>query len=311
MLNLIDENRAVGCLLGLAIGDALGTTLEFKTRDSEPEVRDLVGGGVFGLKAGEWTDDTSMALCLADCIIANRGLDERDLLERFCRWWRDGENSVTGRCFDIGTTTRRALQDFERTGRTEAGPEDPWQAGNGSLMRLAPAVIFSAPHESEAVRTADRQSRTTHPAPVAHEACRLFAAILNDALTGQPKEHVFRARDWDGSEEIAEIARGSFRHKDRSQIRSSGYVVHTLEAALWAVDKADDFSEAVILAANLGDDADTVAAVAGQLAGALWTSDGIPERWRNQIAWADRLVEAARLLLDPFTPEDLLIWPVE
>ncbi|MGC2412165.1 MAG: ADP-ribosylglycohydrolase family protein [Stellaceae bacterium] len=134
-------DRALGCLLGLAVGDALGTTLEFERRDVRPLLTDLIGGGPFGLKPGEWTDDTSLALCLADSLIACGGLDQRDLMSRFVRWWREGENSHNGRCFDVGITTRQALSRFVRTGDPVAGSTDPNAAGNGSIMRLAPVVL--------------------------------------------------------------------------------------------------------------------------------------------------------------------------
>src|SRR3990172_9047568 len=119
------KNRAVGCLLGLAIGDAVGTTLEFRARDTYPPLTDMIGGGPFNLKTGEWTDDTSMALCLADSLIACGDLDESDLMRRFLRWWRHGENSVNGRCFDIGNSTRHALETFERTGNPRSGSRKP------------------------------------------------------------------------------------------------------------------------------------------------------------------------------------------
>src|SRR5215475_16067531 len=118
------EDRARGCLLGLAVGDAVGTTLEFRSRDTCPPLTDMIGGGPFGLPPGEWTDDTSMALCLADSLIENGDLDETDLMRRFVRWWRNGENSVAGLCFDIGFTTRAALSEFERSGNPRAGSRD-------------------------------------------------------------------------------------------------------------------------------------------------------------------------------------------
>ena len=144
-------DRALGCLFGLAVGDALGTTLEFATRDARPHLTDMVGGGPFGLRPGEWTDDTSMALCLADCLIACGELDQGDLMERFVRWWQEGENSHSGRCFDIGTTTQRALQRFIETGDPVAGATDPGTAGNGSVMRLAPVALRWADNAEQAI----------------------------------------------------------------------------------------------------------------------------------------------------------------
>ena len=286
-------DRAKGALVGLALGDALGTTLEFARRDTEPPVTDLVGGGPFGLAAGEWTDDTSMALCLADSLLAVGGLDARDLIESFCRWYEDGYNSVTGECFDIGGTTARALDSFRATGEPLSGSTDPRSAGNGSLMRLSPVAIRWWHDGAAAVEAARLQSRTTHGAAQAVEACALFAHLLVEAIGGAAKETVLRARDWPGDAEIAKVAAGSWHTKDRDAISSSGYVVHTLEAALWCVDRTKSVEEALILAANLADDADTVAAVTGQLAGALWGMSGVPAAWLDKLAWRDKIESLA------------------
>jgi ADP-ribosyl-[dinitrogen reductase] hydrolase len=290
-------DRAVGALVGLAVGDALGSTLEFSRRDSKPVVTDLIGGGPFGLRPGEWTDDTSMALCLADSLISKGGLDGHDLLTRFVDWWRNGTNSVTGACFDIGNTTRESLGSFERSGALMAGPEDRRQAGNGSLMRLAPVAIFCWDDAAQAEEMAAAQSETTHPAPVAHDACRLFARMLVEAIDGTAKGEVLSPREWSGTPEVGSIARGDWREKGRGQIHSTGYSIDTLEAAIWCVANSDSFEEAVILAANLGDDADTVAAVTGQLAGAIWGRASIPEPWVAKLAWADDITAKAEELL--------------
>ena len=284
-------------MLGLACGDALGSTIEFTRRDSHPEVCDLIGGGPFQLEPGQWTDDTSMALCLAGSLIACHGFDADDLLKRFVAWWRDGTNSVTGHCFDIGNTTQSSLYEYEATRLLIAGPDDDHQAGNGSLMRMAPVAIFAGGDSDEAERLAMLQSQTTHPAPVAHEACRLFARKLTMALNGATKDEVMKPADWTGSAEITGIAACGYRRKSRRDISSSGYVVHTLEAAMWAIDKSETLEDAVILAANLGDDSDTVGAVTGALAGAIWGVQSIPDRWLAKLAWREHLVERVDALI--------------
>jgi ADP-ribosyl-[dinitrogen reductase] hydrolase len=289
-------NRALGCLLGLAVGDAIGTTLEFAARDTRPPLTDMVGGGPFGLRPGEWTDDTSMALCLADSLLASGGLDERDLMERFVRWWRDGENSHNGRCFDIGITTRQALHRFLETGDPVAGSTDPQTAGNGSIMRLAPVALRWAGDSRQVIAAARAQSITTHGALAAVDGCAMLAEILTDAITTGSKEVVLHPRA--ASEpSIGAVAAGSRSGKDRQEISSSGYVVHTLEAALWCIDRTDAFSDAVLLAANLADDADTVAAVTGQVAGALWGRSAIPQHWLDRLAWRERLENMAHRLI--------------
>src|SRR5580700_5935523 len=137
------RDRAIGALIGLAIGDAVGTTLEFKQRDTYEPLRDMDGGGPFHLNPGEWTDDTSMALCLADSLIETNGqFNPADLMHRFVRWRENGENSVNSRgCFDIGIITNAALNRWLRDKDPYAGSVDPGSAGNGSLMRLAPVAI--------------------------------------------------------------------------------------------------------------------------------------------------------------------------
>jgi ADP-ribosyl-[dinitrogen reductase] hydrolase len=296
------KDRAIGSLLGLAVGDAVGTTLEFKARDSYPPLHDMVGGGAFKLKAGEWTDDTSMALCLADSLIACGELDESDLMQRFVRWWRNGENGVNGERFDIGNTTLCALATFERTGNPQAGSRDPDTAGNGSLMRLAPIVIRHHADRAKAIDGARRQSATTHGAPAAIDACALFAELLLDAIAGTARDALLAPRKFEGRPEIAAIAQGRFANLGRDAIASSGYVVHTLEAALWSIRRSATFREAVLLAANLGEDADTVAAVTGQLAGALWGESGVPEEWLGRLAWRDSIRARALRLFEMGCP---------
>ena len=287
------RDRAIGAFLGLAVGDAVGTTLEFERRDAQQRMEDMVGGGPFGLAAGDWTDDTTMALALAESL-ANCGmLDVRDLMDRFVRWMRKGEYSCTGHCFDIGNTTRAALTRYERTGDPLAGSTDPHSAGNGSLMRLSPVALRYWDDRAILDAAAAEQSRTTHGAETAVDACRGFAALLADAISGKAKADLLAPRSFDGAPEISRILAGSWRGKAREEISSSGYVASTMEAALWSVARTSDFRSAVLVAANLADDADTVAAVTGQLAGALYGLGGIPDDWLGRVAWKDRLLDVA------------------
>ena len=296
------RDRALGAFLGLAVGDAVGTTLEFSARDAQPRLADMRGGGPFSLPLGAWTDDTAMALALADSLAESGTLDCRDLMDRFTRWWRDGEYSCTGTCFDIGNATCAALDRYSRTGDPIAGSTDPRTAGNGSLMRLAPVAVRFWNDRTRLVDTAADQSRTTHGAEEAVDACRAFAELLADAIAGASRAAVLAPRPFEGAPAVAGIVAGSWRGRRREEVRSSGYVVHTLEAALWSVARTGDFRNAVLLAANLADDADTVAAVTGQLAGALYGLSGIPERWLDRVAWKGRLLDAAQRLLPESPP---------
>lgn len=291
------EDRALGALLGLAVGDAVGTTLEFRPRDSYAPITDMVGGGPFKLKPGEWTDDTAMALALADSLIASGGLDGRDLMQRFCNWRQKGEYSCTGTCFDIGNTTSAALARFQRSGDPVAGSTSPDMAGNGSLMRLAPVALRYWQTPVALGDAAARQSMTTHGAPEAVDACVAYAGMLAEAIAGSPRSQVLRPRENSYADRISSIVAGSWRGATRADIGSSGYVAHTLEAALWTIGRTGDFRSAVLLAANLGGDADTTAAIAGQLAGALYGRSGIPAPWLDRLAWRERIEDLGRQLI--------------
>jgi ADP-ribosyl-[dinitrogen reductase] hydrolase len=267
----------------------VGTTLEFKSRDSYPLMTDMIGGGPFGLKAGEWTDDTAMALALADSLAADPKLDEADLMRRFVDWHESGMYSCTGSCFDIGITTRQALARWKKTGDPFAGSTDPQTAGNGSLMRLSPVAVSHFGNRALLRDVAARQSRTTHAAPEAVDACVAYAEALADAIEGAQRSEVLRARLDPYAGAIGLIMAGSWRGKPRHEIRASGYVAHSLEASLWSVARTGDFKDAVLLASNLGEDADTTGAITGQLAGALYGYDAIPQSWQNRVAWGPRM----------------------
>lgn len=289
--------RARGCLLGLAVGDAIGTTVEFMPRGSFPNVTDMVGGGPFGLKAGEWTDDTSMALCLGASLL-EKGFDLDDQIQRYTRWHRDGYMSSTGRCFDIGIATRRALNSYHSTGNPESGSTDPRSAGNGCIMRLAPVPIMYANDIQMAIHLSAEQSKTTHGAIECLGASKVFGGVLVRALNGTlSKDEVLVNHDLNLAQALSTklqlIAAGAYFDYDIHQIKGSGYVVDSLEAALWCFYHTDNFKDAVLAAANLGDDADTTAAIVGQVAGAFYGEDGIPDHWLTRIVMAKEIGEMA------------------
>ena len=294
------RSRYRGALLGLAVGDALGTTVEFKPAGSFPPVRDMIGGGPFGLAPGEWTDDTSMALCLAESLVECRGFDAADQMRRYVRWWRHGHLSSTGRCFDVGNTVRTALSEFERTGNPFSGPTARHTAGNGSLMRLAPVPLCFASSPADALEHAAASSRTTHGAPEAVDACRVLAALIVGALRGLPKDELLSPTFVDSASlapGVAAVVGGSYKTLEPPRIRGTGYVVDSLEAALWAFHRTASFEEGALKAVNLGDDADTTGAVYGQLAGTFYGADGIPERWVSRLACRATIEDFAQRVL--------------
>jgi ADP-ribosyl-[dinitrogen reductase] hydrolase len=295
-MDIVERFR--GCLLGLAVGDAVGTTLEFEARGTFPRLTDMVGGGPFRLAPGQWTDDTSMALCLATSLVECRGFDARDQMERYSRWWETGYLSSNGRCFDIGGTVSASLVRFRRDGNPFAGSTDPMSAGNGSIMRLAPIPMFYYPDIALAESFAAESSRTTHGATECLDACRLLARIIVRALLGYSKDSVLeeRAEDFQTSPRIAAIARREYVGKLDAEIRGAGYVVPSLEAALWSFARTDTFEAAVLTAANLGDDADTTAAICGQVAGAFYGEGGIPPNWLDRLAMQAEIAALAESL---------------
>ena len=307
---MIDKDRQRGMLLGLAAGDALGAAVEFAPPGTFAEVTGFRAGGPHGLAPGEWTDDTSMALALADSI-AEAGWDLNDQAERYVAWWRTGAYSVNGRVFDIGVATCAALARFLQTGDAwTSGDPSERASGNGSIMRLAPVPIAYArwfPDRLEMlVERAVESSRPTHASSQCLSACAYLGVVLAGLVHGLPREEVLHP-DWGPLQrllgffplhpEIEEVARGSFRRREPPEVRGSGYVVKSLEAALWAYHGATDFRRAVLRAVNLGDDADTTGAVCGQLAGACWGEAGIPAAWREGLAGRELVERALQGLL--------------
>ena len=300
---MLTRERFQGCLLGLAAGDAVGTTVEFCPRGSFAPVTDMVGGGPFRLQAGQWTDDTSMALCLATSLVTVGDFDPIDQMNRYCDWYENGYLSSTGRCFDIGNTVRQALQAYRKSGIGFSGSTHPKSAGNGCLMRLAPIPMFYFPDRQQVRHFAAESSRTTHGATECLDASWLFGDMLCQALAGASKSAILFDHHLDDAlpnlaPSIQAIAQGNYRHKTIAQIRGSGYVVASLEAALWCFWQTETYAQAVLTATNLGDDADTTAAICGSLAGAYYGVQNIPQTWRDQLTMVTEITALADQLQD-------------
>ncbi len=286
------KDKFLGGLIGLAAGDALGTTVEFERRGDFPPLTDIVGGGPFDLLPGQWTDDTSMALCLAQSLVDKKEFDPKDQLKKYLNWYQNGYMSSTGKCFDIGITTSKALREFSKEGTLER-PDNPYEAGNGSLMRLVPVSLFYSSSLEEAMNKSALSSKTTHGSQEAADACRFFAFLIyncinNPKSTKEELLNLYSIEKWNEkfeplSSKIESIADRVYFQKEMKNINSSGYVVTSLEAALWSFYTTNSFKEGALKAANLGDDADTVAAIYGQIAGVFYGYQGIPEEWRNKL----------------------------
>jgi ADP-ribosyl-[dinitrogen reductase] hydrolase len=280
-VNLLDRYR--GCLLGLACGDAVGCTVEFLPRNRFNPLTDMVGGGKFGLKPGEWTDDTSMALCLVSSLIESQGFNPEDQMKRYLTWAETGSPGPKNRPVGIGKTVLNALFRFRRSGEPYAGVSLPHSAGNGALMRLAPVVLAYYPDHAKVLEYSRLSTITTHAAEECIRSSLLLAEVLMQILLGVQKESIQNLfNDW---HDLIET--------DATAIKGSGYAPESLKAAVWSFLTTDSFEEAILAAANLGDDADTTAAICGQIAGAHYAVQNIPERWLNRLFMRGNISELA------------------
>ncbi len=276
------EDRAIGALVGLAVGDALGTSVEFMSRGSFPPVTGMRGGGVFQLQPGEWTDDTSMALALGEALLQDPAMaDPALVMNRWLNWYHYGMYSHNGRCFDIGNQTALALTNWANSQTLPA--KDTNSAGNGCIMRLAPVAIVNFKNPERLRDVAQRQSDLTHR----NIECRDASAKLADLIA---------ACIYDDAAAIKRQIPSDVACRSDTEVESTGYVIHTFEAALWAFAPQDGFENIVLRAVNLGDDADTVGAVSGQIAGARYGLSRIPEPWVHVLAWRDEIIEMGRAL---------------
>lgn len=299
---LTRQDRYTGCLLGLAVGDALGAPVEFRPPGSFAPLTDMISGGPFNLQRGQYTDDTAMALCVAESILTQRLFDPVDQLQRFVRWYRHGYLSSTGECFDIGNTTRRSLEDFEHTGlafRAAGG----LRGSNGAIMRLAPVAMAFARQPDEAIRLCGDSARTTHNFVESVDTCRLLGALIVGALAGEPKNRLLSPGFspvqglWERqplTSLVQEISQGSYKHKSPPAIRGGGLSAESLEAALWAFYHSRSYEEGVLQAVNLGDDADSTGAVFGQLAGAYYGLPAIPACWLEALSSCPLILDYAQ-----------------
>ena len=283
---ILDKNAATGMFLGLAIGDAMGSPIEFeKARPRERYIRSYQSGGFHNVSKGEFTDDTSMALAMAHAFIESQrttgyGFDAHKIMNNFLEWRYKGKYSPRGKCFDVGVTVCGALALYKKdpTGPF-TGSTHPMSAGNGGLMRIAPALI-AARTKDEAIFFARESTRLTHGAEEALLYSELFA------------EEVWQGRL------LPQYARYRLPLDiDRKNILSGSYVKETYQSAWWAYQTTQSFEECIIEAINLGDDADTTGAVAGMIAGRMYGFDAIPSRMVEGLQWSEHLIEVAAQLM--------------
>jgi len=301
------RERFLGSLLGLAVGDALAAATQYRKPGTFTAIGDLIGGGPFEMPRGAWTDDTAMALCLAESLLEREGFDARDQVERYTRWRQQGHLSSTGQCVGITASTVKALSMAQWRRQMFSGSHDPNQLDPEVLSRVAPVVAFYFAAPAQAIQLAADSARTTCQAPAAVDSCRLLAAMVYSALAGRPREQVLRP-----TPDLLDVA--TLRPNVESLVQRSALggglatvsagetTPEVLEAALWAFRSSNNFRDGALRAANLGGNCDVVAAVYGQIAGAHYGVAAIPAAWRNSLSskdliegFADRLLAHAML----------------
>ena len=290
--------------MGLVVGDAVGTTNEFKWAGTFDPITDMVGGGVFGLEPGQWTDDTSMALCLADSLLAQGRYDSFDVMERYDRWYKEGYRSSTGTCFDIGNQVTRSLWDFREQQRVPTSAERTTSAGNGAIMRLAPVVIagFESRDPREVVETARLSARETHFSVEAEAATEVFAALLVGALLGWSPQQLMDV-SWASTgaafdEMATRVISPDPQVRASWEAETSGYIVNGLRLAVHGLLDFPSFKDATLAIANMGGDSDTNAAIYGQLGGAFYGIEAIPALWRERVHLGEEIDQLACDLVD-------------
>jgi len=296
------RERFQGALVGLAVGDALAAHTQFRKPGSFVAVGDLLGGGPFDLPRGAWTDDTAMALLLADSLLEREGFDAHDQVQRYARWQREGLGSSTGQCIGISASVARALATAQYKRQPFSGSHDPNQLDKDPLSRIAPVVMYFFADAPVAVAKATEAARLTAQAPMVLECVRLLAAMVHLALSGRDKPTVLRPpRElWitpNTRPEVLAIYDQSYARRAPPEITGGGGILQALEAALWAFHGSETFREGALLAANLGHDSDVVAAAYGQLAGAYHGVSAIPGIWRNSLIKQEVVIDSADRLL--------------
>jgi len=279
----IIQDKIKGSLIGLAVGDAMGAPYEFKTAGYEVK-EDYITGGVHNVTIGEWTDDTSMALCLAQSLIDNKGFNAKNQINNYLSWYEDGYFSTRSKCFDIGNTVARALDMYKKSNYPYSGIEGDANSGNGSLMRLAPIAMMYYNNQAKLIEYAAKSSQTTHKSELAVDACICYAQLIAGAINGHSKEELLSKefiQNKNLRSEIIAIVNGSY--KIDKVYKPTGYVIDTLETALMAFYKFETFEEGLLYVVSLGEDTDTVGAVYGQLAGAFYGYESINKKYKIQL----------------------------
>ena len=279
--------------MGLVVGDALGAPFEGISSTEIEFNSKMEGGGLNNIRAGQWTDDSSMALCLAESLIKD-GFNLQSQMNRYVKWFNDGYLSSKKKAFGIGRNTSLAITDYIQNNNFP--PQRENAAGNGSIMRLAPIPMYYINNFDKTIYYSGKSSLTTHNNIMAIDSCKYLGAFIFNAINGKNKEYLINGlfKNLDIDERVFERVKGNYKTKDLSEIKSDAFVLNTLEASLWCFYNSNDYKSAVSLAINLGGDTDTTASVTGQMAGSFYGIDDIPKNWINKLAKKELILSLIR-----------------
>ena len=307
---------------GVVVGDALGCPVQFESRKevARHPVTGMRGYGTFHLPEGSWTDDSSLTIALMDSIRRNAGIDLDDIMENFMKWLYDGNFTPYGKSYDIGRGTMQAINRYRKNRKAKkCGGDEERDNGNGSLMRILPACIYSSEMKSrgkftnrDAIETVHAVGALTHAHIRSNIACGLYFFMVHQILTGNGSlqdrlqegltqgfafydSYLADKENLHYYDRLRDLA--AFSDAPADKIKSTGYVVDTLEAAIWSLITTDRFDSALLKAVNLGDDTDTVGAIAGGLAGLYYGYDAIPEDWLSAVKRREWIEEMCNIAL--------------
>lgn len=298
------SNNIRNSILGFVIGDSLGVPVEFKVRQQlvKNPLIDMVGYGTHNMPEGTWSDDTSMVLATIDSIIQKQKIDYNDIMSKFCAWYLRSEYTATGITFDIGNATKKALNNYyDGIPALKCGGKAIYDNGNGSLMRMLPIILYSyyiGLSEEEEISLLNNCSSLTHAHEISKLGCKIYSDFIKELLKGNTKEDAFNkllTKDYnryytnDSVRKYERLLDSNFVNLESDEIKSTGYIIDTLEACIWCNLNSDSYEEAVLKGINLGNDTDTIGALAGSIAGILYESSNIPQRWVDKIKNKDYL----------------------
>ncbi|HEY9702134.1 MAG TPA: ADP-ribosylglycohydrolase family protein [Allocoleopsis sp.] len=297
-------------LMGVCVGDSLGVPVEFTTRKQREQspVTTMIGYGTYNQPPGTWSDDSSLTFCLAESLCNGFNLD--DIGRKFCQWYDDNLWTPYGKVFDIGITTSRAIFNLKNgVNPLESGGKDDHSNGNGSLMRILPIVYdYKSLSFPELINRVHQVSSITHGHAIAQMCCGIYISMAVCLLEGMSLEEsylqclknvteIYERKPFNSYlNNLERILSGNIHKLPVNEIESGGYVIHSLEAALWCLLNSKSYAETVLKAVNLGGDTDTTGAIAGGLAGIYYGFDQIPLEWINQIVRKDDIIDLAQRL---------------